>query len=141
MHSHRCLVEDHLFDCDEACECICGLPMEGNDHSDCPIELRACPEHKTEWERVLAEPMSAEKQTEMEPLLEQQDAARLHNCECGCEEVDAAMIVGWCLHCNHVYTIYTPKLQDQHFANHCPGAPEGLKQYALASLGRRQIRH
>jgi hypothetical protein len=140
-HQHRCLVEEHYFDCAEDCECICGLPMNGNDHSECPIELRPCPEHKAEWERSLAEGMSNEKLTEIEPFCEQQDAARLHNCECGCEDIDASLVVGWCLHCSHVYEKYSSAIQDRHLAYDCAGAPEGLKQYVLASLGRRQIRH
>lgn len=43
--------------CSEGCECICGLLMEGNDHSDCPVELRACPEHAAEQQRRMAEAM------------------------------------------------------------------------------------
>jgi hypothetical protein len=39
--------------------------MNGNDHSDCPVELRPCPEHKVEHERHMAEAMSCE-QTEIE---------------------------------------------------------------------------
>ena len=45
MHTHFCEVVGHEWQCGDDCICICGLPMEGHDHSDCPIELRACAEH------------------------------------------------------------------------------------------------
>lgn len=134
MHNHYCDEYGHEYECAEDCECICGLPMNGCDHSDCPIELRPCPEHKAEWERCLAETRSSAMQTKMK-----QDASPLRNCECGCEDIDGSMIVGWCLHCSHVYTIYTPEIQDQHFAKHCPAAPETLKKSSRARLRRKQI--
>jgi len=136
MHNHYCEEYGHEYECDGDCECICGLPMNGNDHTDCPIELRPCPEHKAEFERGLAEARSRAMQPEMEPLSETQDAAGPpSHCECGCADIDASMIVGWCLHCDHVYANYTPELQDRHFANHCPDAPETLKQSARTRLG------
>jgi hypothetical protein len=47
MHIHFCEVDGHEYECSgDSCECICGLPMEGHDHSDCPVELRPCPEHQ-----------------------------------------------------------------------------------------------
>ena len=49
MHRHFCEVVGHDWQCGEDCECICGLPMEGHDHSDCPVELRACA--RTRWTR------------------------------------------------------------------------------------------
>jgi hypothetical protein len=55
MHKHHCDVTGHDYECSKGCECICGLPMEGNDHSDCPVELRACPEHKDETGQQVAE--------------------------------------------------------------------------------------
>jgi len=48
--------------------------------------------------------------------------AALH-CECGCSEIDLAEVVGWCLHCDHVYATYNPEIENRHFAYHCPGAP------------------
>ena len=41
------------------------------------------------------------------------------------------------LHCDHVYANYTPELEDRHFANHCPDAPETLKEAARARLVKR----
>jgi len=102
-------VQEHKYDCTDDCECICGLPMNGNDHSDCSIELRPCPEHKAEWEQGLGEARSGEKQTEIE-----QDAAPRPHSECGCRsDIDPGKVVGWCLHCDHVYANYTPELQDR----------------------------
>jgi len=59
------------------------------------------------------------------------------SCGCGCSEVDAAEVVGWCFHCTHVYANYSPEIQDRHLAYDCPGAPAELKQAALASLAKR----
>ena len=135
-HQHGCLVEDHYYRCSEDCERICGLPMNGNDHSDCPVELRPCPDHKAEWERGLAEARSCAMQTDIEPICEEQGTAPPH-CECGCSDTDPGKVVGWCLHCDHVYANYTRDLQDQHFANHCPFPPETLKEAARARLAKR----
>jgi hypothetical protein len=106
--------------------------MNGNDHSDCPVELRPCPEHKDEKEQPISEEASPEGLVEIKfpPDLH---VPRLH-CECGCADIDASEIVAWCLHCDHVYAHYTPKIENRHFALHCPGAPLGLKQYAATKL-------
>jgi hypothetical protein len=86
----------------------------------------------------MAEAMSRKKQTEIEPLCEQQDAAPPH-CECGCSDIDPGKVVGLCLHCDHVYANYTPELEHRHFANHCPDAPETLKEAARARLAKRRM--
>ena len=52
-HRHYCDFAGHDWQCSEDCECICGLLMEGNDHSECPVELRACPEHTAEQQRSI----------------------------------------------------------------------------------------
>ena len=52
-HRHYCYVSGHDWQCSDGCACICGLPMEQGDHSDCPVELRACPEHKDETEQQM----------------------------------------------------------------------------------------
>lgn len=131
-HRHWCYVVGHDYQCAEDCECICGLPMNGNDHSDCPVELRPCPEHKDEKEQPISEEASPEGLVEIKfpPDLH---VPRSH-CECGCADTDASEVVGWCLHCDHVYAPYTPQIENRHFALHCPGAPLGLKQYAATKL-------
>jgi len=46
MHKHFCEIAGHDWHCSDNCECICGLPMNGNDHSECLVELRECPERE-----------------------------------------------------------------------------------------------
>ena len=94
-HRHWCEVEGHYYDCGEDCECICGLPMNGNDHSDCPVELRSCPEHKEEQEPRSEEPLPEGVVEVMFPP-DWQHAALPH-CQCGCSEIDLSGVVGWCL--------------------------------------------
>ena len=54
-HRHWCAVEAHYYHCAEDCVCICGLPMNGNDHSECPVELRECQEHELQQEQQMPE--------------------------------------------------------------------------------------
>jgi hypothetical protein len=45
-HEHGCDKAGHMWSCEsDDCVCICQVPMERGDHSKCPIELKACPEH------------------------------------------------------------------------------------------------
>ena len=135
-HQHFCDVGGHRYECGEECECICGLPMNGYDHSDCPVELRACPEHENQ---PVAEGPLPEGVVEIQfPVGWQRESQP--NCECGCSEIDGADVVGWCFHCNHVYAIYSPEIQDGHLAYDCPGAPSGLKQALMARLAKRAER-
>jgi len=135
-HRHWCEVYGHDYQCGEDCVCICGLPMNGSDHSDCPVELRPCPEHKAEQECRMAEAMARGAQAEAEPFCEEQDVSVPH-CKCGCSEIDPGEAVGWCFHCDHVYVKYNPELEAQHFAYHCPEAPHALKESARARLAKR----
>jgi hypothetical protein len=130
-HRHYCDQAGHDWQCSEDCECICGLPMEGNDHSECPVELRACPEHAAEQARGIAEAMSSEP----DPAFVQKWNER-PSCECGCAEAVSSKIVGWCFHCDHVYVNYSPEIEARHFADCCPGAPEELKKSARERLVR-----
>jgi len=81
MHRHFCDAEGHDWQCSGDCECICGLPMEGHDHSECPVELRACPEHAAEFQRRMAQPCSPEAEAEAPKRLREQWEAR-PRCEC-----------------------------------------------------------
>ena len=138
MHRHFCEVYGHDWQCGEDCNClVCGLPMNGFDHSDCPVELRPCPEHKPEQERRMAEAMSSEADAVFMRKCHEPDAAPPH-CNCGCAETESSKIIGWCLHCDHVYVDYSPDIEALHFANSCPGVPEVLKQAAWATLAKRQ---
>jgi hypothetical protein len=111
--------------------------MEGHDYSDCPVELRPCPKHKNATEQQVAEPESGSVEIDFTSLLEKRDQPRLH-CDCGCADADPASIVGWCLWCDHGYVEYNPKMENRHFAYHCPGAPAKLKQASLANLAKRR---
>lgn len=126
-HRHYCDQAGHDWQCSEDCECICGLPMEGHDHTECPVELRACPEHAAEQQQSIAEAMPSEP----DPALAQKWNDRPH-CACGCAESQMGKVVGSCLWCDHVYAEFSPEIQDLHFAKHCPGAPEQLRQAARA---------
>jgi hypothetical protein len=130
-HRHYCDYAGHDWQCSGDCECCCGLPMERHDHSDCPVELRACPEHAAEQQRSIAEAMSSEPDAAFAQRLRERP-----HCECGCVETESSEIVGWCLHCDHVYVNYSPKIEAQHFADDCPGAPEELKKSARERLVR-----
>jgi hypothetical protein len=45
-HFHYCDIGGHEWVCEETtCSCMCGVLMSDGDHSECPIELLACPEH------------------------------------------------------------------------------------------------
>jgi hypothetical protein len=135
MHRHFCEIAGHDWQCGDDCECICGLPMEGHDHSDCPVELRPCSKHNAEYEARILEAMSDDGALPEAAFAEQQGA--VPHCGCGCDDIDASQIVGWCLWCDHVYSKWSPAIQDRHFASHCPGTPIELKDTALASLAKR----
>jgi hypothetical protein len=107
--------------------------MEGNDHGKCPVELRACPEHAAEQERRMAEAMSSEPDAAFMQESNEGESALPH-CECGCAETESSKIVGWCFHCDHVYANYSPEIEDRHFADNCPDAPEELKKSARERL-------
>jgi hypothetical protein len=58
----------------------------------------------------------------------------LPHCECGCAETESSAVIGWCLHCDHVYVSYGPEIADIHFADNCPDAPDELKKSARGRL-------
>jgi hypothetical protein len=135
-HRHRCGVDGHEYECSGDCLCICGLAMSGNDHDDCPVELRSCPEHEVEQKQSMSEEALPPGLVEIMFPPEWQHATLPH-CECGCSDIDFDKVVGWCFHCDHVYATYTPELDNQHFAYHCPDAPKTVKEAARARLAKR----
>ena len=137
MHRHFCEIAGHDWQCRDNCECICGLPMEGHDHSDCPVELRPCPDHPAEQEARMLEAMSDDG-TLPELAFDEPQGTAPH-CQCGCADADIGEVVGWCLWCDHVYSKWSPVIQDRHFASHCPGAPTELRQNAHAALAKRRM--
>jgi hypothetical protein len=144
-HRHYCDFAGHDWQCGRDCECICGLPMEGHDHSDCPVELRACPEHAAEQARGIVEAMSSDPDAALIQKFHGRESALPH-CECGCAEAESTKVVGWCLHCDHVYLDFSLVIQALHFANNCPGASNERKQSAREELakhraGKQDFRH
>jgi len=132
MHRHYCPVEGHDWQCGgQECECVCGFLMEGHDHTECPVELRACPDHAVEEQKAIDEAMSHEPDPESIQKWHERLSARPH-CECGCAETQTMKITGFCLWCDHTYAEFTPKIQDLHLAKQCPGASEQLRQSARA---------
>lgn len=134
MHAHFCDTEGHYWDCTNQCECICGLPCEVGDHSDCPIELRACPDHEAEAEIRMLEAMFNPKSVRQTTC--EESARALPHCGCGCIDTPLGADVGFCLYCDHVYTDFTLDIQARHFADQCPEPPERLQQAALTRLAR-----
>jgi hypothetical protein len=124
MHRHYCTTVGHDWRCSGNCECICGLPMEGHDHSNCPVELRSCPDHAAEEEAQILKARS-----DAEPLPEatvDEPLGPAPHCHCGCADIDASQIVGWCLWCDHVYSKWNLAIQDEHFAQYCPRSPSKI---------------
>ena len=133
-HRHCCYVTGHEYECGNNCECICGLPMEGHDHSDCPVELRACAEH-AEQNGVTAEVEPGAVEIDFSILSPERQQLKA-SCQCGCVDLAFGAAVGFCLLCGHKYAKYTSETNARHFAYHCPGAPEGLKQYQRKWLAK-----
>jgi hypothetical protein len=132
MHNHWCAVVGHEYECnDQSCVCVCDQLMEEGDHADCPIELRACPEHPEGGVHEDAEPDANAVQIDFS-FMSQEGQQSSPNCKCGCADLETS--VGFCLWCGHQYVNYNPETEDDHFANHCPNAPEQLKESA------RQVR-
>lgn len=126
-HQVFCDATGHFYECSNpACECVCGSLMEEGDHSECPIELRACPEHENDL-------TAAERY-----VVKEAGAVPIHFPPDIEERVERAnsqpRCVAWCWWCGHGYGRYTHQLEDAHFAFHCPDAPEELKQNARRSL-------
>jgi hypothetical protein len=128
-HKHYCDVAGHEWVCtDITCECICGELMENGDHIECPIELRACPEHHRELPALSDDELS-------EFVGDLTSNAENLRCECGCADAHPEDVVGYCVWCSHVYVSYSPKTEAQHFLS-CPGAPAELRVAAKSRLAR-----
>lgn len=136
-HKHYCDVEGHEWQCsDGSCECVCDLLMEQGDHSDCPIELRACPEHQD-----MQLPESSNDGSFSDFLGNLQRYAEKPYCECGCADAHHEEVVGFCAWCTHVYESYDAKTEAQHFALFCTGAPEKIRRAMQARLARFNRRY
>jgi hypothetical protein len=83
----------------------------------------------------MAEAISPEAEAEATAKHEKREAT---HCQCGCTDADRGDVVGFCLWCDHVYVKYNHRIENQHFANHCSGAPQELKDSARARLARAE---
>jgi hypothetical protein len=104
--------------------------MEQGDHSECPIELRDCPEHYQQNPEPSGDELTAD--SFMAALT---DAGK-PRCECGCANAHPEDVRGHCVWCLHVYVSFNAKIEAQHFLNFCPGAPEELREAAQLRLAR-----
>jgi hypothetical protein len=96
--------------------------MEQGDHSECPIELRACPEH--------LDGLQPGEVAGGVPISFPEDTA--DKIKRAVEQGDSYAAV--CFWCGHGYGRYTRKIEAEHFAQHCPDAPQQLKDSARARL-------
>jgi hypothetical protein len=104
------------------CICkTCHLPMNEGDHLNCPLQSVTCSEHLLQSTKedaggvpITFPPDVDEKAERAFQRFETYEAA--------------------CLWCGHGYDKYSPKAEDEHFAFHCPDAPEELKDIARARL-------
>jgi hypothetical protein len=146
-HQHFCGVAGHWWTCEgtalragdaepSVCTCLpCGLPLEDFDHSECqdPVELLACPEHRSADEgrtnsflcRGSAGQASSEEVLEVLkpdqppppferfPLVPIEKGDPLWHCDlcchCGCRRMPAALSGALCLHCFHEYQVNDPE--------------------------------
>lgn len=130
-HQHYCDVGGHIYRCSSPeCRCICDSPSEKGNHLDCPIELRACPEH----EHGIT---SAELEVVQDPgaVPIEFPAVMLENLSLSND--DSKTYVGFCLWCGHGYEQYSPVLEAEHFAYHCPNAPDEHRANAKKRLSNR----
>jgi hypothetical protein len=115
----------HEFDPERYAVCICKscqLPMDEGDHLGCEVALVTCSEHvhqPSEMENaggvpITVPPDAVEKAERAFAQLEAFEAA--------------------CFWCGHGYDEYTAKTEDEHFAYHCPDAPEELRENAMRRL-------
>jgi hypothetical protein len=129
-HRHYCDVEGHNWQCaNGTCACICNELMEGVDHSECPVELRACPEHQRQLPVLSDDELS-------DFFGDLTSDAEKPRCECGCADAHREAVVGYCVWCSHVYVSYDTKTEAQHFLYFCPGAPAELRDASQSKLAR-----
>jgi hypothetical protein len=135
-HRHYCDLAGHDWQCSGTCECICGLLMEGSDHSDCPVELRACPKHREAQLRDVKSVPSVDDvpQREENPVTTKGllNIPPEHKLRRALRRLSRPGLAGICVWCGHGYRRgeYSPEAEDAHMLQ-CPEFPED---------GKRQIR-
>lgn len=117
-HRHFCDYVGHEWECAgaalrpltrnaELSICIClrhQVPMEDDDHSDCPVELLACPEHRDEQLQKMR--MFVGSDLPCSERLAERDLLK---------DSDGKPIVGFCLWCDKNF--YSMEEMDAHNAN------------------------
>jgi hypothetical protein len=134
-HRHHCDYAGHDWQCSShKCVCICGVPMHRGDHSECAVELRACPRHQSNESAMPAAPITPSKgvQITIPPMHKMLRAAR---------RASRPGFVGACLWCGHGYRRgqYSPAAQDAHMLE-CPSFPEEGKQQIREAQRARKAR-
>jgi hypothetical protein len=139
-HRHFCDAVGHEWNCDgkalrpdagdtEPSVCMCLLhqvPMDEGDHSSCPVELLACPEHRDEQQWKMKEAASTVGQDALDI---DQDAATN-----GWQDKDGNPIVGFCLWCD--VDFYTMEQASAHNADHsaaCPAFQKFIKEQSTSA--------
>lgn len=117
-HQHGCDAGGHFWQCESGeCVCICGHPFEGGDHHNCPIELRACPEHELrtgERSEQAAASESTEGWVPLQPTLPEIDE-RLE--QWAASERDS---IGFCFLCGGAIASEADLLPDSNYTHNCP---------------------
>ena len=124
-HRHFCDFAGHYWDCEGAavrpllgsmeptiCMCLThGVSMEDGDHSDCSVELIACPEHRAEQMRAMGyKPGQAVEMPNAEP-----EGSSMFLDE------DGNHIVGFCLWCD--MNFYSMEEHEAHTADEMANCP------------------
>jgi hypothetical protein len=118
-HMHYCEV-GHQYQCSSSeCICVCDIPYENSDHSECAIELRVCPNHKSD-----VTPADVEAVKEAEAISIQFPTAMPRKLN---RLMGSKKYVAFCYWCGFGYEIYSRRLEAEHFAQNCPGAPAELR--------------
>jgi len=135
-HRHFCDFAGHYWDCEgaavrplsgnpEPTVCTCmnhGVSMEDGDHSECSVELIACPEHRAE--QLLAMGYAPGQAVEV-PKGESEESSMFRDAE-------GNHIVGFCLWCNKNF--YSMEESEKHTANemaNCPAFQELKDQQCM----------
>lgn len=143
MHRHFCEVRGHYWECDgnaarpltgnaEPTVCICmdhGVSMEEGDHSQCSVELLACPDHCDEQLRA----MGYEPGTSNMPHISDEEAGPQWH------DKDGKPIIGFCLWCNRDF--YTYEDMQAHNANDmadCIGFQQYKTKKRRRATGKRK---
>jgi hypothetical protein len=121
-HQHFCGDGGHHYDCARSgCMCFCDVRCDTGDHTDCPVELRACPEHE---HGITTGELEAAKEAGAVPIQFPPDMPeKLSRVLRG-----STPYAGFCIWCAYRYEEYSPKLEAEHFAYNCTDAPDELRE-------------